>query len=72
MDLLNPVEGILWVSSVQIFLDCFFVNKLYGVGPIDNRPSPDQFHHFVKKKKEEEEEENEKGIFDTSHVTRDM
>ena len=24
--------------------------KLDGVGPVDNRPSTDKFHHFVKKK----------------------
>ena len=25
--------------------------KLDGVGPVDNRPSTDKIHHFVKKKK---------------------
>ena len=24
--------------------------KLDGVGPVDNRPSPEQLHHFVQKK----------------------
>ena len=24
--------------------------KLDGVGPVDNRPSPDKLNHFVKKK----------------------
>ena len=24
-------------------------NKLDGVGPVDNRPSTDKLHHFVKK-----------------------
>ena len=24
--------------------------KLDGVGPVDNRPSPDELHHFVKNK----------------------
>ena len=28
-----------------------FKKKLDGVGPVDNRPSPDKLHHFVKKKK---------------------
>ena len=28
------------------------VIKLDGVGPVDNRPSTDKFHHFVQKKKE--------------------
>ena len=27
-----------------------FYQKLDGVGPVDNRPSPDKLHHFVKKK----------------------
>ena len=26
--------------------------KLDGVGPIDNRPSTDKLHHFVRKKEE--------------------
>ena len=26
------------------------VPKLDGVGPVDNRPSNDKLHHFVKKK----------------------
>ena len=28
-------------------------NKLDGVGPVDNRPSPDKLHHFVKKNKKQ-------------------
>ena len=35
------------------------VDKLDGVGPVDNRPSTDKLHHFVNKKKK-------------LHVTRDM
>ena len=27
-----------------------FTSKLDGVGPVDNRPSTDKLHHFVKKK----------------------
>ena len=27
--------------------------KLDGVGPVDNRPSTDKLHHFVRKKEEE-------------------
>ena len=27
------------------------LKKLDGVGPVDNRPSPDKLHNFVKKKK---------------------
>ena len=26
------------------------LSKLDGVGPVDNRPSPDKLNHFVKKK----------------------
>ena len=37
--------------------------KLYGVGPVDNRPSPDQLHHFVQQKNTEKS--------DTGHLTRD-
>ena len=29
--------------------------KLDGVGPVDNRPSPDKLHHFVKKKRRKKE-----------------
>ena len=28
--------------------------KLDGVGPVDNRPSPEQLHHDVQKQKEQE------------------
>ena len=28
-----------------------FFQKLDGVGPVDNRPSTDKLHHFVKKTK---------------------
>ena len=38
--------------------------KLDGVGPVDNRPSNDKLHHFVKKEK--------KLTCDMWHVTRDM
>ena len=36
--------------------------KLDGVGPVDNRPSTDKLHHFVRKTKQKK----------TWHVTRDM
>ena len=41
---------------VQIVKNCrkfgwVLVNKLDGVGPVDNRPSTHKLHHFVKKKK---------------------
>ena len=38
------------------------LNKLDGVGPIDNTPSTNKLHHFVQKKKN----------CDMGHVTRDM
>ena len=42
-------------------------SELDGVGPVDNRPSTDKLHHFVRKKKKK------KGhvTCDTWHVTRD-
>ena len=33
--------------------------KLDGVGPVDNRPSLDKLHHFVKKKKEKKKEKSD-------------
>ena len=40
------------------------LSKLDGVGPVDNRPSTDKFHHFVPKKKKKKR--------DMWHVTCDM
>ena len=41
--------------------------KLDGVGPVDNRPSTNELHHFVKKKK------IKKNVTcDTWHMTCDM
>ena len=37
-------ENLFWIYKFQIF------SKLDGVGPVDNRPSTDKFHHFVRKK----------------------
>ena len=34
-----------------------FTYKLDGVGPVDNRPSTDQLHHFVEKKRRRKKEE---------------
>ena len=39
--------------------------KLDGVGPVDNRPSTDKFHHYVQKKRKKKKN-------DMWHVTRDM
>ena len=41
------------------------MKKLYGVGPVDNRPNTDKLHHFVKKTKTKKKH-------DMLHVTRDM
>ena len=39
-------------------LFCLLNNKkIDRVGPINNRPSTDELHHFVQKKKKKEEEE---------------
>ena len=31
----------------------FFIRKLDRVGPMDNKPSTEKLHHFVKKEEEE-------------------
>jgi hypothetical protein len=41
--------------------------KLDGVGPVDNRPSTDKLHHFVRIKEEEKKRRKK----DMQHVTRD-
>ena len=46
------------------------VEKLDGVGPVDNRPSADKLHHFVQKKDEKKEKREKKKI--KIHVTHDM
>ena len=33
----------------RIFVSLMSVEKLDGVGPVDNRPSTDKLHQFVKK-----------------------
>ena len=37
------------------------VSKIYGEGPVDNRPSTNKLHHFVQKKREKK-----------LHLTHDM
>jgi hypothetical protein len=34
-----------------VFLKVVVKKKLDGVGPVDNRPSTDKLHHFVRGKK---------------------
>ena len=46
-----------------------YSRKLDGVGPIDNRPSTDKHHHFVRKRKKEKKKWHV--TYDTWHVTRD-
>ena len=41
----------------------YMKKKLDGVGPVDNRPSTDKLHHFVRK--EEEEKKKRKITCDT-------
>ena len=48
----------MWRRRKKIILK----NKVDGVGPVDNRPSTDKLHHFVKKIV----------TCDMWHVTRDM
>ena len=43
--------------------------KLDGVGPVDNRPSTDELHHFVQKKRRQKKWHV---TCDMWHVTRDM
>ena len=35
----------------SLFIGSCSLNKLDGVGPVDNRPSTNKLHHFVRKKK---------------------
>ena len=45
--------------------NCLHISQLDGVGPVDNRPSKDKLHHFVRKKKWHV-------TCDIWHVTRDV
>ena len=59
--------GIFIVFKVNPF---FYSYKLDGVGPVDNRPSTDKLHHFVRKKRKKKKMWH--GTCDTWHVTCDM
>ena len=50
-------------------MGCMYVAKLDGVGPVDNRPSTDKLHHFVRKKKLKKKKYVTCYMW---HVTRDM
>ena len=40
-----------WFEDVEEKADSliYLINELDGVGPVDNRPSTNKFHHFVQK-----------------------
>ena len=44
-----------WKGTIQetvLLLNyTYLLKRLVGVGPVDNRPSTDKLHHFVKTKK---------------------
>jgi hypothetical protein len=40
-----------------------FHNKQDGVGPVDNRPSTEQLHHFVQFKKKKKKKKKKSRIF---------
>ena len=50
-----------WTSPLMVDLSLYFLEKLDGVGSVNNKPSTDKLHHFVQKK-------NKKKL----HVTCDM
>ena len=53
---------------------CNYIIKLDGVGPVDNRPSTDKLHQFVKNEEEKKrvwQIKNNKKKNDMWHVTRD-
>jgi hypothetical protein len=49
---------------VDVFILRIYVLKLDGVGPVDNRPSTDKLHHFVREKTTKKQQQK--------HVTCDM
>ena len=57
-------------SSFFFFLE--IVPKLDGVGPVDNRPSTDELHHFVGKTKLHVTHDMWHMTCDMWHVTHDM
>ena len=68
----RPGEQTRWIYPLTMIqhLKFFFIwilifIKLDGVGPIDNRPSSDKLHHFVRKK-------TKKKKCDMWHLTYDM
>ena len=41
-----------FMSIISKTTICLVIQKLDGVGPVDNRPSIDKPHHYVRKKRE--------------------
>ena len=60
-------------NEINFMMTALVTNeKLDGVGPIDNGPSPDKLHLFVKKKKLHVTRDTWHLTHDTRHMTRDM
>ena len=47
----HEISPLVPYDSEQIFRKFMLKDKLDGVGPVDNRPSTDKLHHFLKKEK---------------------
>ena len=62
-----------WYSKLDIQTDVVTVEKLDGVGPVDNRPSPNTSLTTWSTKKEKKKEEKKLHLkHDTCHVTCDL
>ena len=46
------------------------LNKLDGVGPVDNRPSPNKLHNFVQKRKKKRKKVTQKFVLDPAKKTK--
>ena len=46
-----PQKTLNYFYHMRFFMCHAITHKLDGVGSVDNRPSPDQLHHFVQKQK---------------------
>ena len=50
---MGKVDNRVFLQPTEVFLHAPIFLKVYkldGVGPVDNRPSTDKLHHFVRKK----------------------
>ena len=66
-----PVQGQHLKSSVRKAKHPAVAKKLDRVGPVDNRPSTDKLHHFVKKKKRKKRKKMSHVTHDTWYMTHD-